>query len=174
MQEIPKSFSARSGWPGHLDVTLVTSITREKQWPLQLRRVEPGSSLTAISIGSGWDEFVKDNGVGLGDLLVFEVVDEVCLVVTIHRHRPRPATHGKKKPPAEMAPTPKPARTPTAVERTGSSAQAPPSAYKPFWGPQFCKTLRVSHLRSGGAARLVSLPPLLNRMFSPVSDVYCS
>ncbi|KAG0594453.1 hypothetical protein M758_UG078800 [Ceratodon purpureus] len=132
--EIPKAFTARSGWPGVLDVLLVISSKAEKEWPLQLKRVEPGSKLSAISIGDCYREFITDNSIAIGDLLVFEVVDPQCLVVTIKRHRPAAANQALKvediaSPATDPRPRPEPVKVapsspeiPAPLEATGSSA----------------------------------------------------
>ncbi|KAG0567633.1 hypothetical protein KC19_7G149900 [Ceratodon purpureus] len=175
--EIPKSFNAKCGWPGHLNYAMVTSITAKKQWPLQLKRFEHGLKKFAFSIGEGWPEFVADNHIGLRDLFVFEVVDDTCLVVRIHRHRHRPATSGKKKlkaeaTPSEIPPTPKPCSRPATLGKKKMKAEATPSEISPAPKPEqnpvevplFCKTLRISHLKSRGATRL-DIPTLYWRTY---------
>lgn len=81
--------TARTGWPGCEDCALVMSISTLNEWPLRmmLNWYDPCGEGSVHSVGTGWNKFVEDQMVGDGDLLIFKVVDERCLVVTIHRHR---------------------------------------------------------------------------------------
>ncbi|KAG0627449.1 hypothetical protein M758_2G201700 [Ceratodon purpureus] len=82
---IPEEFSNATGWPRREECSLVTGMTPAKEWPIRFLRMSYASNLgRAHSIGGGWDKFVQDNCIRPGDLLVFEHVDDSCLVVTIH------------------------------------------------------------------------------------------
>ena len=84
-QEIPASFTAKTGWPQVEECLLVTSISRAKEWPLQLR-LHPGmpDGISAVSVGGGWAKFIADHQLGDGAFLTFEVVADDCLVVALH------------------------------------------------------------------------------------------
>ncbi|KAG0568345.1 hypothetical protein KC19_6G012900 [Ceratodon purpureus] len=79
LKEIPPAFTTKHRWPGTSDCCLVTSVTNMKQWFLMF--VRRGSII--VSDGEGWSDFLCDRGIGVGWFLVFEVVDECCLAVTI-------------------------------------------------------------------------------------------
>ncbi|KAG0566282.1 hypothetical protein KC19_7G052000 [Ceratodon purpureus] len=82
---IPEEFSNATGWPRREQCALLTSMNPLNSWPIRFLRMSYRSNLgRAHSIGGGWDQFVRDNSVGPGDLLVFELVDDSSLVVTIH------------------------------------------------------------------------------------------
>lgn len=84
-QEIPATFTTETGWPFGEHCGLVTSIDG-KEWPLCIRRLpDMRRGVSAVSVGEGWARFMADQGLGLGALLTFEVVDERRLVVGIHR-----------------------------------------------------------------------------------------
>ena len=84
--EIPASFTAETGWPVEEDCALVTSINTVKEWPLRFNLfpdMSPG--VPAVSVCAGWPKFVRDQDLGYGAFLTFEIVDTRRLVVSIHR-----------------------------------------------------------------------------------------
>ncbi|KAG0622390.1 hypothetical protein M758_3G094000 [Ceratodon purpureus] len=123
--EIPQKFRKRTGWPRNSDCSLITSITTLAQWPL---RMEPsgssGGRLAWQSVGDGYRNFLNDNNVTPPALLVFEVVDDAALSVTIHL--------GDASPPGRALPPPK---------------------YEEDRG-HFLKTLRACHTRPASSTRL--------------------
>lgn len=85
-QEIPASFSAETGWPCDEECALVTSISTEKEWPLQVRRLpDVRGRMSAVSVGGGWAKFLHDQQLGRGAFMTFELVDERRLVVALHQ-----------------------------------------------------------------------------------------
>ena len=126
-QEIPHKFRKWTGWPRNSECSLITSITTLQQWPL---RMEPsgtsGGRLASQSVGDGYRKFLNENDVTPPSLLVFEVVDDAALSVTIYR--------GDAPPPARELPPPK--------YEEGRR--------------HFQKTLRVCHTRPAASTRLVS------------------
>lgn len=98
---------------------------------MQFLICEDGSgNRRAKSAGHGWSNFLVDTEVKPGSLLIFEVVDERCCLVTFyHLTSPRkPVVSGEGGP-----------------------------LRRPSDGPVFRKTLQASHLKPGSAARLVSI-----------------
>lgn len=86
LQEIPATFTAKTGWPSCEDCALVTSISTRKEWPLRIRRLpDAHRGISAVSIGGGWARFIADQHLGVGAFLTFEVVDSRRLVVALHR-----------------------------------------------------------------------------------------
>ena len=101
-----------------------------RDWPVQFEIREDGSSKrNAITAGHGWSTFLIDKEVKVGTLLIFEVLDERCLFVTLYH----PASP----------------RKPVVTEGEGPVRRQAD-------GPVFKKTLHASHLKPGSAARLVS------------------
>ncbi|KAG0572528.1 hypothetical protein KC19_VG102700 [Ceratodon purpureus] len=99
-------FSRRTGWPGQEECALVTRMKANQEWTVPMLRLNFTHNLgLAHSIGAGWDKFMANNSIRPGDLLAFELVDDRCLVITIH-----PAEHGavvnSPTPPAIGAVTP--------------------------------------------------------------------
>ena len=104
---------------------LLTSITNPKEWRIQF---EPLVSVD--DVGHGWQIFLVDQKVTARALLVFEVVDDHCLVVIVYH----PNSPWKVKVVLEV-----------------------PS--KPYLDRlHFEKTMRASHLRTDFAMRMVSFP----------------
>ncbi|KAG0596237.1 hypothetical protein M758_UG235700 [Ceratodon purpureus] len=86
---ILKTFTAKCGWPTSTHCILVTSISSKEEWFIQLELLEgPQWRNLVVSVDDGFSKFVGDNQVSVGDLLVFEWVDDCCLVVTRHRCSP--------------------------------------------------------------------------------------
>ena len=111
------------------------------KWPVNFEIADGGpGNRTASSVGHGWSTFLADQDVKEGSLLLFEVVDTSCLVVTVtHHESPRkPQVEGCSK-----------------LQRRRSD------------GPVFEKTLRASHLGNGGTSRLVCSVHLLLYLFMP-------
>ena len=80
VQEIPAAFTKKTGWPETSDCILVTSTTSMKQWPVLFNRQRG----TIVSLYEGWTEFLHDQGIEVGNFMVFEYVDDQCLVVAIY------------------------------------------------------------------------------------------
>ena len=119
MQEIPASFTAKHGWPGQDPQCALVTVKNwtKTEWPLQLHRVDkPSTGVSAVSVGTGWYKFQQDHGLSWGAFLTFEVVDDRCLVVTIHR----------RGAPAEYLPPQQPVPDVQAVD-AAAAATIPPS-----------------------------------------------
>ncbi|KAG0573492.1 hypothetical protein KC19_VG182900 [Ceratodon purpureus] len=78
-KEIPVAFTNKTKWPGEKQCALVTSMS-SKQWQVNFER----RNSSFVSTGTGWRDFLCDQELRIGNILVFEVVDERCLVVTIN------------------------------------------------------------------------------------------
>ncbi|KAG0571471.1 hypothetical protein KC19_VG014200 [Ceratodon purpureus] len=93
MQEIPLSFTLKTGWPGSTLTKLVTSISTHREWPMELERPLHAEKGPWRSVGKGWADIVRDQRIGPESSLVFEVVDDSCLVVSVfHRLKVRSFT----------------------------------------------------------------------------------
>ncbi|KAG0597468.1 hypothetical protein M758_UG341400 [Ceratodon purpureus] len=83
--EIPPAFTKRTGWLDGADCSLVTSINFKNEWPVRFEQSASSGGVVAwSSVGSGYRKILEDNKVHLPVLLVFEMVDDNTLVVTIH------------------------------------------------------------------------------------------
>ncbi|KAG0572752.1 hypothetical protein KC19_VG121900 [Ceratodon purpureus] len=89
--EVPAEFSSKTGWPGVENCAIVTS-TKFKEWPLRKTQLSSLTSLGfAMSDSAGWLKFLGDQDVSAGDVLVFEQVDERCLVASVAYQSGRPS-----------------------------------------------------------------------------------
>ncbi|KAG0596520.1 hypothetical protein M758_UG262100 [Ceratodon purpureus] len=79
--EIPAAFMKKTRWPGTSDCSLVTLVTSMKQWLVMLMR---RSAETVVSVDKGWSDFLRDQEIQVGNFLVFEVVNDCCLAVTVY------------------------------------------------------------------------------------------
>ena len=131
LQEIPTTFTYKTGWPGSQECAVVTSTAGNREWPVHFEIEDVGGGKRkATSVGPQWPRFLVEHEVLPGSILVFEVLDPRCLVVTIyHTESPR----------KEVL-----AREAFALRRHSD-------------GVVFQKRLRASHLRPGLSGRLVSI-----------------
>lgn len=159
LQEIPATFTECTGWPSEEECALVTSITMSKEWPLQIRRLphvrRPGVS--AVSIGTGWANFIAEHNLHVGAFLTFEVVDSRRLVVAIHSrnvsghlHQPQ-QLHGDTFDEGDLLEQdpPQAGDSPDTKSPVRSEAQG-------VERPQFRKKLRKTHTGKGDSSRMVS------------------
>ena len=158
-QEIPATFTTETGWPGDDNCALVTSITIEKEWPLRFRRFpDMRRGVSAVSVGEGWARFMSNQGLGLGALLTFEVVDERRLVVGIHRRSALTEQQAfQQLPNASLIACD--ARVTAQVDNNFPDHPPQPSLHEVRGDarPHFQKTLRKTHTKNCAASRLVSL-----------------
>ena len=85
MQEIPRAFSKRTGWPASGKCALVTSVTHGTEWPVDFQITEEGGGdRIAFSIGHGWAKFLVDQNVQRDTTIVFEYLDDNSLAVTLY------------------------------------------------------------------------------------------
>jgi len=52
-----------------------------KRWPCQFRFRD--GSATPQTIGNGWKSFVRDNGIKVGDVCVFELISRMNVVLKV-------------------------------------------------------------------------------------------
>jgi hypothetical protein len=161
-QEIPATFTAETGWPGGEDCSLVTSISTFLEWPLRLREVSDTSlGVSAVSVGARWPKFVHDQEISHGAFLIFEVVDELRLVVAIHRRSGLAHAASQQKQPAVNSnvrvyrePPENLHRLPCLSSRADLNADAVDALY-----PHFLKTLRKTHTKKCASSKMVSCNP---------------
>ncbi|KAG0565589.1 hypothetical protein KC19_8G201700 [Ceratodon purpureus] len=97
--EVPASFTATTGWPGAAQCSLLTSLRDPKEWPLQMGQLPPSSRAgNAVSDSAGWINFLRHMPVSVGDILVFEHVDDRCLVASVAYHRGRRPQNAPEEP----------------------------------------------------------------------------
>ncbi|KAG0555330.1 hypothetical protein KC19_12G161500 [Ceratodon purpureus] len=78
--DVPQEFTASTGWPGCADCGIITSSATMQESPVRFDRT--GS--VARSVGDGWARFLRDNNIRKGKFVVFEPVDERCLVAVVY------------------------------------------------------------------------------------------
>lgn len=159
-QEIPATFTEETGWPCEEECALVTSITTPKEWPLKFHRfADVSSGSSAVSVGGGWAKFILDQNLGVGAFLTFEVVDDRRLVVAHHQRcaasdfeQPQRrllefglVNHCEGEPPEDDAGHRREANVLPDVRSDDR--------------PQFCKTIRKTHLKKHDSSRIVSANP---------------
>ncbi|KAG0593749.1 hypothetical protein M758_UG015900 [Ceratodon purpureus] len=77
LEEVPLDFGAKTRWLGCEKCVLETSLSALKEWPLRMTALTSLKCLrTSISDSAWWSKLEEDQGVGVGNMLVFEVVDE--------------------------------------------------------------------------------------------------
>ncbi len=60
-QKILATFTALTGWPVEEHCALVTNMTMQEEWPVQLRHLpDVSSGYSAVSVGGGWAKFLED------------------------------------------------------------------------------------------------------------------
>lgn len=126
-----------------------------------------------MSVGAGWQKFIRDQDIGYGVFLTFEVVDELRLVVGIHRGT---SLAQADSPQEDVAPN-------YIVNDYGESPEGMKNIpCLPSWlginevlgdarRPQFQKTLRKSHTKQCASSKLVSLSPKIPSPNSIVCDI---
>ena len=146
----------------------MTSISRAKEWPLQLRLL-PGmpDGISAVSVGGGWAKFIADHQLGDGAFLTFEVVADDCLVVALH-------CRGAHE---DMEPFQRTGVDFTQVRGCGDIEHSQVVNPKPVLAavlrqahsserPQFQKTIRKTHMKKHSSSRIVSAHPRCHQMSS--------
>ncbi|KAG0575945.1 hypothetical protein KC19_3G210300 [Ceratodon purpureus] len=142
--EVPAPFTAMTGWPGAAHCSLLTSYRGHREWPLQMTQVSSSSRVgNAISDSVGWANFIDHMAVSVGDILIFELVDDHTLEASIAYHRGR-APHSLHIP---------------------DSMHSDPQVVNAN-RPHFKKKLRISHTRADKSARL-DIPTLFWRSVGP-------
>ena len=158
MQEIPASFTAKTGWPTCEDCALVTSISTRKEWPLRIRRLPDAQrGISAVSIGGGWARFIADQHLGVGAFLTFEVVDSRRLVVALHRCSTAPdysPLHQHRFDAALVRDCLQSEHT--KVDRVNPMPADSHSGVRGNDRPHFLKTLRKAHMKKYASSKLVS------------------
>ncbi|KAG0504969.1 hypothetical protein M758_N008000 [Ceratodon purpureus] len=134
---VPASFTAMTGWPGAAQCSLLTSPRDRRGWPLQMTLSSSSRVGNAISDTAGWANFLDAMAVSVGDILVFEMVDDRCLAASIAYHR---------------GCLPRIVQTEPQVVNH-DIVQAEPQVVNES-RPHFKKKLRLSHTRSDKSARL--------------------
>ncbi|KAG0592576.1 hypothetical protein KC19_1G263700 [Ceratodon purpureus] len=152
-QGIPKTFTEQCGFPKSTKAVLTTSMPGKEEWPIDLQFLDgPQWRHSAVTVGGGFSKFAADVGVVVGDLLVFEWVDEGYLVAKKYPRSPPPKPRSQSRAESSVTPTgsegfaassPHPVAPPASV--------AGPSTLNP---PRFTKTLRKSHLLPRPQARI--------------------
>ena len=157
-QEIPASFTTETGWPSVVNCALVTSISLQKEWPLRLRRFpDMRRGVSAVSIGEGWARFMSDQGLGLGALLTFEIVDERCLVVGIHRRSALKVPQTFQQLPDASQITCDSREQPEVFDLFADHSPRPSAHEIPRDArPHFLKILRKTHIQKCASSRIVS------------------
>lgn len=157
-QEIPVHFTDETGWPFEEQCALVTSISFEKEWPLQVRRLpDVRGGISAVSVGAGWANFLADQNVGFGALMTFEVVDERRLVVALH-HRRSPEDTEKTDIETGLVRVCRGGNLPEVMNTRPTTLTALPE-FRGDVRPQFRKTLRKTHVLKHASSRIVSAHP---------------
>ncbi|KAG0572653.1 hypothetical protein KC19_VG113900 [Ceratodon purpureus] len=85
IKEVPPEFTSSTGWPGCPDCGIITSISTMKESPVRFERI----GAVARSVGDGWSNFLKEHYIRKDKFVVFELVDERCLVAVVY---PLPGT----------------------------------------------------------------------------------
>ncbi|TVU03592.1 hypothetical protein EJB05_50909, partial [Eragrostis curvula] len=78
---LPLTFCEKIGLRRHCTITLKTSMSSTKSWLARLRPYELCSHL----LGSGWKSFCHDNGIRVGDVCTFTIVETNLWHVTIDK-----------------------------------------------------------------------------------------
>ena len=151
-------FTDETGWPFDEQCALVTSISSEKEWPLQVRRLsDVRGGISAVSVGGGWANFLADQNVGFGALMTFEVVDERRLVVALH-HRRTPKEAEETDNETGLERDCRGGDLPEVINTRPTTLTVVPEAPRDV-RPQFCKTLRKTHVLKHASSRIVSAYP---------------
>lgn len=160
-QKIPATFTAETGWPGAEDCALVTSVTLDEEWPVQLRCLpDVSSGNSAVSVGGGWAKFVADQSLGLGAFLTFENVDERRLVVTHHHRSAVGDCQPHQIPDVDSASVRDwHSREPPEADHSFASQSMVLPEDRIGVRPQFRKTLRKTHMKQQDSSRIVSATP---------------
>ena len=77
---MPPEFTASTGWPGCGDCGIVTSLDAVAEYPVKFTC----TGVVAKSIGDCWPKFLRHAKIRKGKFIVFEPVDERCLVATVY------------------------------------------------------------------------------------------
>lgn len=160
-QKIPATFTADTGWPVEEDCALVTSITFQEEWPVQLRLLpDVSTGYSAVSVGGGWAKFIAEQDLGLGAFLTLEFVDERRLVVT-HHHRSCAGDWQEQQQPEVDSAAVRDCRSrePPEVDHSHPSQANVLPEDQSGDRPQFRKTLRKTHLKKQDSSRMVSAEP---------------
>ena len=160
-QQIPATFTAETGWPVQEDCALVTSITFQEEWPVQLRLLpDVSTGYSAVSVGGGWAKFIAEQDLGIGAFLTLEFVDERRLVVTHHHHSCAAERQEQQQPEVDSAAARDcRSRAPPKLNPIHPSEDIALSEDRSGARPQFRKSLRKTHLKKQDSSRMVSAEP---------------
>lgn len=153
-QKIPATLTAETGWPGEESCALVTSISVQEEWPLQLRHLpDVSSGFSAVSVGGGWAKFLTNQNLGVGSFLTFEVVDERRLVAAHHIRCAAIDCEGPQQHDVDSSAVrdPRP-REPPEAEHSHCPVSIVHPEVRSATSPQFRKTIRKTH----DSSRIVS------------------
>lgn len=135
---------------------MVTSISTVKEWPLRFMAFpDMPAGESAVCVCAGWPKFVRDQDLGYGAFLTFEIVDDRRLVVSIHRHSVLAHADSQQKRVVEDCREPDEGMNniPYLSSRPGLPELLSDSH------PHFQKTLRKTHTKKCASSRMVSWNP---------------
>lgn len=152
-------FTALTGWPVEEHCALVTNMTMQEEWPVQLRHLpDVSSGYSAVSVGGGWAKFLSDNNLSIGAFLTFEVVDERRLVVAHHLRCAAEGCEDSQQTDVESGTVRdwRP-REPPSAEHTHRLATVSHTDVRLGTTAQFRKTIHKTNLTKHDSSRIVRL-----------------
>ena len=164
-QELPTQFAMKHGEEMNQVVALVRPAScGGGEWSLMFEGRHCRNYQSRVYVfGGGWRDFVLDNGISIGEFLVFELVDRSRLIVYVYPRDDQFGIHprGLCRSVEEESGLLQPPRSGNAGQKNmGQSRRSRPSSspVKVAWDHiGFKKTMRASHGRNWKTVKLVSI-----------------